>query len=384
MKRTMKNVVAVVAVVTLTTQSVTVEATSSLNSQKNNINQQIKDAEQQVEVAKQEKSAVMAEIDAAEAEVAKANQELDAINAQVSQVKWDLAEAEKAYDEATVKRDNQYESLKDRVSYMYEYGDVGYTQVLLEAESVGDFFKRVEYVNSIIKHDKEILASLEETQQQIDDEIQVISQKKLEAETLQAQQKAKTSELEQKQANKERALAKINEDIEAQQDIIYSLEKENEQIEAMIRAAQSSSSSSGKSGAYTYTGGQLGWPAPEYKYMSSDYEHRVNPISGRDEWHTGIDLPTPYGSAINAAEAGVVITAGYVNGYGYTVIIDHGGGLSTLYGHNSSLEVSVGDTVTRGQRIANAGSTGNSTGNHCHFEVRVNGKHTDPKPYLGM
>ncbi len=384
MKKSIKKAVSLMAVVTVTTQAVTVEATSSLNNQKSSINEQIKQAEQEVQEAKEEKTAVMAEIDAAEAEVAKANKELEQINAQVSQVKWDLAEAEKEYEAATIKKDNQYESLKERVSYMYEYGDVGYTQVLLEAKNISDFFKRVEYINSIIKHDKEILSSLEETQKQIDEEVQVISQKKTEVETLQAQQKAKTSELEQKQANKEKSLAKINEDIEAQQDIIYSLEKENAQIEAMIRAAQAKSSSSGNSAAFTYTGGQLGWPAPEYKYMSSDYEHRVNPISGRDEWHTGLDLATNYGTSINAAEAGVVITAGYVNGYGYTVIIDHGGGMSTLYGHNSSLEVSVGDTVTRGQRIANAGSTGNSTGNHCHFEVRINGKHTDPKPYLGM
>ncbi|MDD3570484.1 MAG: M23 family metallopeptidase [Lachnospiraceae bacterium] len=102
------------------------------------------------------------------------------------------------------------------------------------------------------------------------------------------------------------------------------------------------------------------------------------------EFHTGYDIPAPYGSNIVAAEAGTVITASYVRGYGYTVIINHGNGLTTLYGHNSSLVVSVGQTVTRGQVIAKAGSTGNSTGNHCHFEVRVNGSHVSPKGYLGV
>ncbi len=384
MKKTIKKTMALVAIVTLTTQAVSVEATSSLNTKKNSIAEQIKAAEAEVEEAKEDKAQMMAEIQAAENEVAKANQELEAINAQVRTVKEELAQAEANFEAATIKKDQQYENLKARISFMYEYGDVGYTQVLFESENVSDFFKRVEYINTIIEHDKEILSTLEETQKKIDEEIQVITQKKTDIETLQAQQKAKASELETKQANKERALAKINDDIEAQQDIIFSLEKENAEIEAMIKAAQAKAAAKAGSGAYTYTGGQLGWPAPEYKYISSGYSHRVNPISGRDEWHTGLDLPTNYGTSINAAEAGVVITAGYVNGYGYTVIIDHGGGMSTLYGHNSSLLVNVGDTVTRGQRIANAGSTGNSTGNHCHFEVRINGKHTDPSPYLGL
>ncbi len=382
MKKTIKKAVAVVAVVTLTTQVVFAETTSSLNTKKDSIEDQIKAVEAEVEEAEEDKATIMAEIEAAETEVAKANQELEIINSQVRDVKAELEQAEADYQAATIKRDQQYESLKDRISFMYEYGDVGYTQVLFESKNISDFFKRVEYINTIIEHDKEILTNLEETQKQIDEEIQVISQKKVEIETLQAQQKAKAAELETKQANKERALAQINNDIEAQQDVLYTLEKQNAEIEAMIKAAQAKSASSGYKG--TYSGGQLGWPAPEYTYLSSGYSHRVNPISGREEWHTGLDLASPYGSSINAAEAGVVITAGYVNGYGNTVVIDHGGGMSTLYAHNSSLTVSVGDTVARGDRIANAGSTGNSTGNHCHFEVRLNGKHTDPKPYLGL
>lgn len=142
----------------------------------------------------------------------------------------------------------------------------------------------------------------------------------------------------------------------------------------------------GTGGNYIYVDGtgQLCWPAPEYTRFSSDYGIRKNPVTGIVKQHTGIDLATPYGSPIVSAEDGIVVTSRFLNGYGNTVIIDHGNGLSTLYGHNSRLDVNVGDRVVRGQRIAGAGSTGNSTGNHLHFEVRVNGVHTDPKPYLGM
>ncbi len=384
MKKFLRNANTLVVLSTLTTQIVFANNTSSLKNQQDSLEQQIKAAEENVKEAKESKEQVLAELEVAEAEVAKANNELEAINGQVRTVKAELEQAEVAYQVATEKKEKQYEDLKARISFMYEFGDVGYTQVLFESEDISDFFKRVEYINTIIKHDKEILTKYEETQKEIDAEIQVISEKKSQIETLQAQQKAKATELEAKQANKEKALAKINKDIEAQEDVIYTLEKENAQIEAMIKEAQRKAAASGTKVANPYTGGQLGWPAPEYTRFSSDYKQRINPVTGKNQWHAGIDLATPYGSSIVAAEDGVVIGASYMSGYGNTVIIDHGNGLSTLYGHNSSLTVNVGDTVTKGQRIANAGSTGNSTGNHCHFEVRINGAHQDPKSYLGM
>ena len=150
-----------------------------------------------------------------------------------------------------------------------------------------------------------------------------------------------------------------------------------------LLAEQSSSKSS-----FVYTGGQLNWPvpsrAPSSSSLSSGYVTRDRPIGNGSEFHTGYDIPASYGSAVVAAEAGTVIYAGWMSGYGNTVMINHGGGLVTLYGHNSSLTFSKGDTVTRGQQVAKIGSTGNSTGNHCHFEVRVNGSHTSPEPYLGV
>ncbi len=385
MKKTIKRAVSVLCLVSITTQIVSANSTSNLQNQQSSIEQQIRDAQKDVENAKDDREKVVAELEVAEAEFQKANAELETINSQVTQVKAELSAAEEAYEEATIKRDQQYENLKDRLSFMYEYGDVGYAQVLFESENVSDFFKRVEYINAIIAYDKDILSSLEETQKQIDEEIAIITQKKAEVESLQAQQKAKTQELQAKQANKEKALAKINSDIDAQQDVIYALEEENAKVEAMIKEAQrKAAQSGGNSSAYTYSGGQLAWPAPQYSRLSSDYGSRIHPITGKQQFHTGIDLASGYGTDLVAAEAGVVITASYLNGYGYTVIIDHGNGLSTLYAHCSTLDVKVGDTVTRGQRVAGTGSTGNSTGNHLHFEVRLNGSHTDPKPYLGL
>ncbi len=382
MNKKFRTIISVIVISTFTTQAVFAADTSSLQTQQNSINKQIQDAQGQIEESKEDKALIAKELETASAEAQKALEELNAVNAQVAAVQAELDQAKEDYQIATEKKDKQYESLKSRMSYMYEYGDTGYLQVLLESKNFSDFFKRVEYVNAIIRYDKNLLNELEETQMKIDEQVNLISKKKSEIDALQAQQKSKTQELQAKEAAKESALAKVNSDIQAQQDIVFSLEKENAKIEAMIQEAERKAANSGSS--FSYSGGQFLWPVPSnYTTISSGYVQRNNPISGKAEYHSGYDIPAPKGTPVYAADDGVVITSGWVNGYGNTVIISHGSGVSTLYGHNSSLNVSVGQEVSRGDVIAGVGTTGNSTGNHCHFEVRVNGKHTSPAPYLG-
>lgn len=142
---------------------------------------------------------------------------------------------------------------------------------------------------------------------------------------------------------------------------------------------------SNQSGGSQNTGSTLTWPVPGYYTITSSYGNRWHPVHNRYAFHTGIDIS---GSGVNgknvvAAADGVVILSEYYGGYGNTVIIDHGGGLQTLYAHGSQLLVSAGQKVTRGQAVMKVGSTGVSTGPHLHFEVRINGSHTNPLPYLG-
>ncbi len=378
-----KKFIAFICLFALTSQ--VVYGTSNLENKQDNIEEQIKSAEKKLDSAEAEKETLAAEVQLAELESRKALEDLDAINAQVKAVEAELAQAEADLKQAQIERDNQYEGLKDRISFMYEYGDIGYTQVLLDSKNFSDFFKRVEYINTIIKHDKEILDKLEETEKFIGEKVEEITDKKAKVVSLQAQQKAKAQEVQAKEASKQAALKKAEKNIETSQALIDELEKESARIEAMIQEAQRKAAASGSnSGSYTYTGGQLGWPLANYSKISSGYTGRVHPITGKwQAQHAGIDIPAPKGTPVLAAEGGTVISSGYINGYGYTVVVDHGGGLSTLYAHNSALSVKVGQTVTRGQKVAEVGSTGNSTGNHCHFEVRINGKHTNPLPYVG-
>ena len=131
-----------------------------------------------------------------------------------------------------------------------------------------------------------------------------------------------------------------------------------------------------------YIGGELAWPVPGYTRITSKYAMRVHPITGQYKLHTGVDIGAPEGANFVAANDGIVTKAEYNTAYGNMVIIDHGGGISTLYAHGSETLVQVGQTVKRGDSVLKVGSTGYSTGPHAHFEVRINGVTTDPLPYI--
>jgi murein DD-endopeptidase MepM/ murein hydrolase activator NlpD len=225
-----------------------------------------------------------------------------------------------------------------------------------------------EMVKKIYSSDKSIL---EELQANYD----LINEKKQELDNLQAglisqkqEQLALQDELKADKAAvaKKKGIVSANND--ALEDNISDLKQEAANIEALIKKDQESSGSGG-SGGSEYTEGQFSWPVPGWSRVSSDYGWRVCPFHG-NEFHTGIDIPAGYGEAVVAAASGTVISACYQGSYGNAVLISHGGGLYTLYAHNSSLIVYAGQKVSKGQQIARIGSTGSSTGNHLHFEVR--------------
>lgn len=382
----------VILISSMTIQTVFGSSIKDLKEDKKGVNNQMEDAKKEIAEAQSKLNVLEDDLVIADRNYQEASEQLAEINRQLTVTEENLQVAEAELVVAEENYDRQYEDLKIRLRVMYEYGEVGYIEVLLGSKNISDFFTRIEYVNAIAGYDKEILDNLFALEQEIEDKIAQIELDKQEIEILQKQQVIKTEQLAQKQKEKETLIKAVETDIAKTEEKLAQLEKSSSDIEALIKAeekkiaeeeARRAAQSGGNTGSIVnYTGGKLGWPVPGKSYISSGYYVRNSPITGKVEMHTGLDIPAPTGYNILAAESGKVITAGYVNGYGYTVVISHGGGLSTLYGHNSSLVVSVGDTVTRGQVIAKAGSTGMSTGPHCHFEVRVNGKHTDPRPYL--
>ena len=345
-----------------------------------------------------EKSEALLEIEELDAELTKVTDTLNIINSELQTTNDLLFQTEVELAEAEESRLRQIEVLKERIRYMYENGNTGYIDIILGAETFSDFLNRLEYIHRIAENDRELLERIEATEEFIKNQLLLIESKKLEIEVLLAQEERQLDILEDALSKKEEVLRSLTEEEESYKQQIQDWETAEKEVQALIReaeeeakrrAAEEARRRAAEAAAATlaatkqyYTGGKLQWPVPSSYRITSPYGNRINPINKRPEVHTGIDIGASMGSSIVAAEAGLVIYVGTRGGYGNTVIIDHGGGLTTLYAHASAYLVKVGQEVSRGEAIARIGSTGYSTGPHLHFEVRTNGGHQNPEGFL--
>lgn len=377
---------AAVAVTSVPPMIAEAKTITQLQNEREELAKQTQDAQAKLKEAQQKQADVEAEIRAMDNVVNAAQKELDEAQNDLDDVTKRLEESEQALETATEKREQQFETFAGRMKFFYENSQTSYLGILLGSESLSDMVRRLQYIDDIMSYDNNMLNELSATQEEIRTRTAEIKEEKEQSEYLLEVAQEKMDSLNEIVAQKEALIASYAQDEEKYNQLIASNEKASQEAQAMINkilAEQSSTKST-----YVYTGGQLNWPVPSKaassSSLSSGFVSRNRPIGSGTEFHTGYDVPASYGAAVVAAEAGTVIYAGWMSGYGNTVMINHGGGLVTLYGHNSSLTVSKGDTVTRGQQIAKIGSTGNSTGNHCHFEVRLNGTAVSPEPYLGV
>ena len=226
----------------------------------------------------------------------------------------------------------------------------------------------------MLLHDKEIMDTINGTIAEIQTEREKYEKSIANLDELKKNQETIVAELESSRAEKAASVAASQSEAWAAQAAYDEMEDMNKELEKKILALQNPG---GGHGTGTYA-----WPLPNNSSISSEYKNRVNPITGKHEKHTGIDVRAPSGTAIHAADSGVVILAKWSGGYGNCTIIDHGNGMSTLYAHQSRLGASVGQKVEKGEVMGYVGTTGNSTGNHLHFEVRKNGKHLNPWGYV--
>ena len=299
------------------------------------------------------------------------------MEASISEAQAKLETLEEELAAAEEKVNTQNENLNARLRNMYKNGSVGFIDVLMDSGSFSEFLNNLSLVEKVYTSDQDVLEELQKAYDEID-------AKKKEIETLQAElseskatMEEQKSSLEADKASVEKKKSEIAADSAETQRELDKLEADAQALTSSIRDSGSSSSSS------KYNGGIMAWPVPSCHTVSSGYGGRIHPTTGKYKFHGGLDIPGSYGSAIVAANSGKVIWAGNRgDSYGNYVIIDHGGGVSTLYGHSSKVLVSTGQSVSRGQRIANVGSTGRSTGPHCHFEVRINGSRVNPTPYV--
>ncbi len=318
-------------------------------------------------------------------ELSVAMNELNTITNKLNDVTAQLDQAEKDLAEATRQKEEQNDTLQKRVRYMYEYGNISYFDTLVEAKSFSDFVNRIEYLNAIHEYDVNLYETLAQKEAEIQELTETIKSQKAEIEVLQKSAAEKKDELQASVDQKEALNRKIESDVELLENQLDELDKANKDVENMIQAEikrqQELAAQNNSSINTTYTGGKLMWPS-DTTYITSNFGYRIHPITGVRKLHAGVDVGVPVGTNVYAAESGTVITAGWVQGYGNCVIIMHDNGLTTLYAHLSSINVSNGQRVSRGDTIAYSGNSGNSTGPHLHFEVRVNGTVVDPMGYV--
>lgn len=386
---------------------------------KEDVEQQKEEAQQAQEEANANAEKYQKKVDKLTAAVNELDKQATDISTQIVEKKQEAEDLQNEIDEtqtklaeAQVSEDNQYEAMKKRIQYLYEEGDVAYIDALMSSASFEDSLNKSEYVDQLSTYDQKQLNKLVKTKNDIAEYQQTLKDDLADVEKVKADLETKQADLDDVISQKNAEINKYSDDVEMQKALAAEyakqeselddklaelarqeqqrLEEERKQREAEQQqqdnnggsdnSGSDSDNSGSNNGGSTTGSGKFIWPVsgPITDYFGP----RESPTAGASSNHMGIDIGCSYGVPIAAADAGVVTVAEWGESGGNYVMIDHGNGFVTMYLHNSSLAVSVGDVVSQGQTIAYAGSTGYSTGTHCHFSVFLNGSYVNPLDYL--
>lgn len=327
--------------------------------------------------------------------------QLDSLDSELSRLENDISAKTKSIEETGVRLEEageterqQYESMKLRIKYMYEKGDSSFLDLLLQSESMSELLNRAEYIQKISEYDRKMLDEYVAVKESIARDKAQLETEKTELVALQEKTEAKQASVEALVNEKTAELQKVNSQIgaktaeaEAYEKDIKAQEDQIKKIEAELKRQEEEAKKKAEAAGKTYNTVSLGnisfiWPCPASSRITSSFGDRESPTAGASTNHKGIDIGAPTGSNIVAAAGGTVTISTYSYSAGNYVMINHGGGVSTVYMHCSKLLVSVGDTVKKGDVIAKVGSTGYSTGPHLHFGIRQNGTYVNPSKYV--
>lgn len=372
------------------TEKVTEDAASTKSLQeaqdeKAQLEKALKEAQGTIEDLKDSKGDI-------ESKVTELNQQLIDISARITDLEnqltaksEDIQETKDELAGAKEREAQQYADMKVRIQFMYENGQTSYLEALLSSRNISEFLNSADYIAQIQSYDRQKLTEYQDTVESIVNLEAQLEQEYTDLEALKSTVESNKATVAAMMRQKESELADISGDIEdAQSDADYYAAEiqAQEELIAAIKRAEAEKAAAGVE-EHPYTGGAFRWPCPSSTRVTSDYGTRVSPMSGASSNHKGIDIGASAGADIIAAADGTVTVASYSSAAGNYVMIDHGGGLYTVYMHASSLLVSPGQTVSAGDVIAKVGSTGISTGSHLHFGVSLNGSYVSPWSYLG-
>lgn len=385
-------------------------------------NQQIQDSKQKIEENKEKLSAVESEkqkveeklqelsalksdaaayIQKLDGELADLQGQIDSLGTRITEKNAEIEATKVQLADAKAREEEQYASMKLRIKYMYENGDTNFLDLLFEAESLSDMLNRAEYIQKVSEYDRQKLDEfvavrneIEETELRLTEEYNELDRMKQETEakqsSVEALQADKQKELESYNAKIQDAnadIAQMQSEIAGIQEAIRAEENQIAAIEAEIRRQEEEARKKAEAQGQSYETKSLGsisfiWPCPASGRITSAFGGRSSPTEGASSNHQGIDIGAPTGSSILAAASGSVVIATYSASAGNYVMINHGGGVYTVYMHMNSIGVSVGQSVSQGQQIGTVGSTGYSTGPHLHFGIRNNGTYVNPTAYV--
>lgn len=377
LKRIMAMVCALLVVVAFLLSIIMPAAFAVTQKQLDDADAKTKQAQKELQKAQDARKVALAQYNAIDKQISDTEDEIGRIETQIEQTKEDITLKQEEL-KAAEEEFRKYEAVfMVRARAMYENSEIDYLEILFGADDFGDFLSKIEMISQLMDYDNGILDKLNETKEKIaaaKEELEnILVRQEENASSLEARKSSLNETLAQKQA----MLDEMTKDVEKYKALYEEAERAEQELIRQNRSALSYSANPVK-----YTGGRFVWPVPASSRITSQYGYRIHPVYKTKKFHSGIDIGAPYGVDILAAADGTVTLATTNGGYGKCIIINHGSGITTLYGHNSTLLVSVGNKVTKGQVIAKAGSTGVSTGPHLHFEVRVNGSTTDPMQYL--
>ena len=347
-----------------------------LQIEKSNLESDIESSNEQILFIESELTNTVAEIAEINQQIIDKEIEIETLSAQEDDLLIYIAKAEYELEESNKRYEKQKELLETRLVAMYETGDMSYLDLLFNSKSISEFLSNYFLIEEIAKADTELLETVEAERIYNKKLKEALETKKLILIASRETREKNAIALENMGIIKNSILKKLSEEELALHQKIEEYQKQIAEIETEIRLLALANIGE------EYVGGTMAWPVPGYTRITSQFGMRTHPITGVYKLHTGVDIGAPMGAQFIAANDGIVTYAGWNTAYGNMVIVDHGGGITTLYAHGSEILVSVGDTIYQGHPVLKVGSTGYSTGPHAHFEVRINGDYVEPLDYI--
>ena len=351
----------------------------TLQEQKEQNQAKQEETEKEIEYVKEELSEALVKIQELDDKIREAEKEIEEMTVKLQTLETKVEQTSKDLEKVQKNYEQNKELMEDRLVVMYECGDVSYLDLLLHSSNLIEFLSNYYIIEEIIKSDSELLESIEQEKNEIETKKKQLEEEKAELKLLKVKQEQTKIIMQNNKTVQQNQIDSLTDSEKELQQKLQEYKDEEERIENLIKIASQDYTYSGE-----YTGGVMAWPvAKSGTYITSNYGIREHPVQGITKFHTGIDIGNAgFGAPVIAAADGVVSMASYYGGYGNCVMINHGNGVSTLYGHGQKILTTVGTTVKKGDLIMEVGSTGVSTGPHLHFEVRINGSHVNPLPYL--